>query len=247
VSKDAAVPAMRFEDYPRPSVAADLAIITVEMQDRKGAHDRPRLPLPVPKVLLIRRREEPYAGRWALPGGFLRPNETIEGAALRELAEETRVQGVPLRLLKTYSAPERDPRGWVISVAFCALIPWREELPIGGSDAAEARWAELDSVNPDELAFDHATILRDAREWVQTHALTTTAVKDFLPERFVLAELYEVLRALVPGYDVESVNFRRKVIKKGIIVATDESEARYSRRPAQLFRFAETGPDAKIF
>ncbi|MDX6361771.1 MAG: 8-oxo-dGTP diphosphatase, partial [Streptomyces sp.] len=123
------------------AVTVDLAVLTV----RAGAL----------QVLLVERGHEPYAGRWALPGGFVLPDESAEAAARRELAEETGLSdlsGLHLEQLRTYSEPGRDPRMRVVSVAFAALLPDAPE-PRGGGDAAQARWLRYDALDP--LAFDH--------------------------------------------------------------------------------------------
>lgn len=110
------------------------------------------------RLLLIRRRNPPFAGQFALPGGFVDPGETTEAAARRELAEETGLDARALRLVRVYSKPGRDPRGWTISIAY--LVTADDHVPVAGDDAAEvefrADWRELD------LAFDHNEIARDA-------------------------------------------------------------------------------------
>ena len=133
------------DTFPRPALTADVIAV------RPGEVDR---------VLLIRRGSEPFAGRWALPGGFVDAGETPEHAARRELAEETGlVYEGPLRIVGVYGEPGRDPRGWTVSAAYLALVP--VESPVeGGDDAAEARWFLSDELPP--LAFDHALIVADA-------------------------------------------------------------------------------------
>lgn len=236
-----------WDAYPRPSLAADLAIFTLELVPRTSPRGRTRLPDPQFKVLLVRRGEQPHAGSWALPGGFVREQEPVERAAARELEEETGVQGVAPHLFGVYSAPGRDPRGWVVSVAFSALVESSRLVPAGGSDAAEARWWRVDEAEHLELAFDHGRIFADAVAWVRQRVLTSLDVRQFLPETFVLAELYGVLQALVPGYRQQPANFRRRVIARGIIEPTGEPQPRYSQRPAQLFRFTGKEPDASVF
>ncbi len=134
-------------DYPRPAVTADIVILS-----RDGY------------VLLIRREAEPFKGFWALPGGFVDAEEPPSAAAARELAEETGITGVGLRLLGVFGDPGRDPRGWTISIAFMGEVGHR--VPItAGSDASEACWRPLDRLPP--LAFDHARILAAAAEaWI---------------------------------------------------------------------------------
>ena len=111
-------------------------------------------------VLLIRRASEPFAGSWALPGGFVDEGERVADAALRELAEETGIEAAPpLALLGVYDTPGRDPRGWTVSVVYLLRLPAPVAV-MGGDDAAEARWFELDALPP--LAFDHALVIADA-------------------------------------------------------------------------------------
>ena len=117
-------------------------------------------------VLLIQRAQEPFQDAWALPGGFVDMDESLEEAAGRELAEETGVEGVDLEQLQTYGDPNRDPRGRVISVAYCTLLPSKNIQHIqGGSDASQARWFPVDELP--NLAFDHSKILADALNWVK--------------------------------------------------------------------------------
>ncbi|MGE6226703.1 NUDIX hydrolase [Paenibacillus chitinolyticus] len=127
-------------DYVRPSVAADMVILTVadttELNYRK-------LPKKKMRVLLIQRGEHPFLGKWALPGGFVRPGETTEQTARRELREETSVDNVYLEQLYTFSEPDRDPRSWVMSCAYMALIDSSQVKIAAGDDAAEAAWFDV--------------------------------------------------------------------------------------------------------
>ncbi len=134
-------------EYPRPAVTVDVVIVT---------RDRPR------RVLLIRRKHEPFAGRWALPSGFVDMDEDLDAAARRELQEETGVRATRLEQLYTFGAPDRDPRGRTISVAFLALVEAAKLAPKAADDAAEVGWHSL--TRPPQLAFDHALILARARE-----------------------------------------------------------------------------------
>lgn len=166
------------------AVTVDLAVFTI----RGGALN----------VLLVERGQEPYAGRWALPGGFVRPEESAESAARRELGEETGltdVSGLHLEQLRTYSGPGRDPRMRVVSVAFAALLPHAPEAH-GGNDAAQARWTPYGSAR--ELAFDHDRILADARDRVGAKLEYTCLATAFCPPEFTLGELRQVYEA-VPG------------------------------------------------
>jgi 8-oxo-dGTP diphosphatase len=114
---------------------------------------------PAPRVLLVQRGNPPFAGSWALPGGFVEEGERVVDAAPRELVEETGLQAGALELLGVYDTPGRDPRGWTVSVVYLARPP--SETPVaGGDDASDARWFSVDALP--ELAFDHALIIADA-------------------------------------------------------------------------------------
>jgi 8-oxo-dGTP diphosphatase len=132
--------------YPRPALTCDLLLATAG---------------PRPRVLLIRRKHEPFAGRWALPGGFVDEGETLEAAARRELREETGLAVERLEQIGTYGDPGRDPRGWTVSVVYLARVDAAALAPQAADDAEEVGWFALDEVPP--LAFDHARILADAR------------------------------------------------------------------------------------
>ncbi|MBS42255.1 MAG: NUDIX hydrolase [Nocardioides sp.] len=222
-------------EHPPFAVTVDLAVFTI----RDGAFS----------VLLVERGAEPYAGTWALPGGFVQVDEDTETAAWRELHEETGVAQFEghLEQLRTYSAPDRDPRMRVVSVAHVAFAPDLPE-PSAGSDAAEARWWAVDDLldvepgspaSPDApaLAFDHAEILSDARERIRAKLEYTTLALEFVAEPFTLPELRRVYAA-VWGAPPDLGNFRRKVLgTDGFVVATETRGASVAGgRPAVLYR-----------
>ncbi|MBQ1100885.1 NUDIX hydrolase [Streptomyces sp. b94] len=206
------------------AVTVDLAVLTLRAD---ALH-----------VLLVERGQEPYAGRWALPGGFLLPDESAEAAARRELAEETGLADVGalhLEQLRTYSEPGRDPRMRVVSVAFAALLPDPPE-PHGGGDAAEARWAPYDKAR--DLAFDHGRILADARERVGAKLEYTCLATAFCPAEFTLGELQQVYET-VWGTALDRPNFRRKVLATPGFVEPVPGAARLTGgrgKPAALYR-----------
>lgn len=210
--------------YEPFAVTVDLAVLTL----RAGALH----------VLLVERGQEPYAGRWALPGGFLLPEESAETAARRELAEETGladVTGLHLEQLRTYSEPGRDPRMRVVSVAFAALLPDPPE-PRGGGDAAEARWVPYDAAR--KLAFDHDRILADARDRVGAKLEYTCLATAFCPAEFTLGELQQVYET-VWGTALDRPNFRRKVLATPGFVEAVPGAARLTGgrgKPAALYR-----------
>ncbi|MFG2982653.1 NUDIX domain-containing protein [Streptomyces sp. NPDC048258] len=210
------------------AVTVDLAVFTV----RGG-----RL-----HVMLIRRGQEPYAGDWALPGGFVLPRESAETAARRELAEETGlsaalVAGLHLEQLRTYSEPDRDPRMRVVSVAFTALVPdMPEPAAEGGGDAAHARWVPVGEAAG--LAFDHAVILADARERVGSKLEYTCLATAFCPPEFTLGELQAVYET-VWDTALDRPNFRRKVLATPGFVEAVPGAARLTGgrgKPAALYR-----------
>jgi 8-oxo-dGTP diphosphatase len=129
-------------DYPRPALTVDVAIVTREAR---------------PRVLLIRRKNDPFAGSWALPGGFVDENERLMAAAQRELVEETGVTMADLEQLYTAGDPGRDPRGWTVSVVYLAQVDPGAVKPVAADDAAEVGWFALGELPT--LAFDHAMIL----------------------------------------------------------------------------------------
>lgn len=135
--------AYREKAYPKPSLTADIAVFAV----REG----------VPHVLLICRGGHPYLGCWALPGGFANPMEPLEATAARELREETGIDSVPLRPVGLFSAPGRDPRGWVVSQAYAALVDWGAVTPKAGDDAAQACWFACQQENG-VLTLRHGTV-----------------------------------------------------------------------------------------
>src|ERR1700757_4397334 len=185
------------------------------------------------KVLLVKRGIEPFAGQYAIPGGFVLENESLDQAAMRELREETGVAEVYLEQLYSFGDPRRDPRGRVVPVAYYALIPAEHSQLRAGSDAAAAAWFAVDAV-PD-LAFDHAKILAYAVERLRNKLEYTTVGFQLLPEKFSLSELQEVYEAIL-GKKLDKRNFRRKLALLKILKPTREYRSD-GRRPARLYRF----------
>lgn len=207
------------------AVTVDLAIFTVHGGQLQ--------------VLLIRRGNAPYRGMLALPGGHVGHGESLDAAALRELGEETGIDGRKLHLeqLGAYGDPDRDPRGRVITIAYLALGP---DLPVprAGTDAAEAHWIPVtDALDRNaRLAFDHALIVGDAVERARSQLEYTTVAAAFCPEPFTVTDLRHVYEA-VWGASLDPSNFRRKVTRaEGFIVPTGESRSLEIGRPAPLYR-----------
>jgi 8-oxo-dGTP diphosphatase len=184
------------------------------------------------QVLLIRRLAKPFENRYALPGGFVLENESVEAAAVRELREETGVDKVYLEQLYTFGDPKRDPRGRVITVAYYALVPHTQALH-AGTDAADAAWFPVTGLPP--LAFDHRKIVDYARLRLRNKLDYTNVGFELLPPRFTLTQLQLVHEAIL-GEVLDKRNFRRKIIQRGIVKPV-EKWIETGRKPAQLYRF----------
>lgn len=210
-------------DYPPFAVTCDVAIFTM-VGGELG-------------VLLIRRGEAPYADQWALPGGFVGARESTDAAADRELLEETGLADVWLEQLRTFSAPDRDPRMRVVSVAYLALIA-SPHTPRAGTDAAEARYWKVADLAHEALAFDHDEILAAALERVRSKLEYTTIATTLLPPQFTIGELRDVYEAIW-SVDLDVSNFRRKVLATPGFVEEVEAAGRKVSgpgRPAVVYR-----------
>ena len=186
------------------------------------------------KVLLIERGLEPFKGRWALPGGFVRVQETLDEAARRELLEETGLRNVFLEQLYSFGETERDPRERVVSVAYYALVKLSDHRAKAATDAANAQWF-LVSKRP-KLAFDHAAILRAALTRLQGKVRYQPIGFELLPEKFTLSQLQHVYEAVLET-ELDKRNFRKKVLGFGLLLPLEETLMAGRHRPAQLFRF----------
>ncbi len=186
------------------------------------------------KVLLIERGLEPFKGRWALPGGFVRVDETLDDAARRELQEEAGLSNVFLEQLYTFGTVDRDPRERVISVAYYALVKLSEHEAKAASDAASARWFLISKVP--KLAFDHADILRTAVARLRGKVRYQPIGFELLPPRFTLSELQHLYEVIL-GMELDKRNFRKKVLGFGFLLGLRETQMTGRHRPAQLFRF----------
>ena len=187
-------------------------------------------------VLLARRLEEPQRGMFALPGGFVGASESPEQTAERKLREKTGVGSVHLEQLRTYAAPDRDPRGWLPSIAYMALVA-PEALPADSPADRDASWHPIEALP--ELALDHARIVDDAlwrlRARVADKTWFVRVGGGLLPERFTLGQaqrLYEALR----GEAVDAANFRRDVKATALLVDTGELHSDGPGRPGRLYR-----------
>jgi 8-oxo-dGTP diphosphatase len=214
--------------YPHPAVTTDVVLFTIREESLQ--------------LLLIRRRNAPFEGRWALPGGFLDIDEDLEHCAARELAEETGVIGVALEQFHTFGAVGRDPRERVISVVYFALAPLENLHLRAGDDAADAGWFPLRALP--ELAFDHEHIIRVAHQRLIGELDRSKIVFQFLPTSFTLDELRRVYEILVDA-EIDKRNFRRYVLALNTIEPTGESSRRAGQRRARLY--CASGRDRVVY
>ena len=186
------------------------------------------------KVLLIQRGLEPFKGKWALPGGFVRVDETLDDAARRELVEETGLANVFLEQLYTFGTVKRDPRERVVSVAYYALVKLSDHKAKAATDAAEAKWFPVSQLP--KLSFDHADIVALALTRLQGKVRYQPIGFELLPPKFTLSDLQHLYEAIL-GAELDKRNFRKKVLGFGLLVPLNETQMAGRHRPAQLFRF----------
>jgi 8-oxo-dGTP diphosphatase len=207
-------------EYPRPALTVDIVIFT--LRDRH-LH-----------VLLVQRADDPYAGLWALPGGFVNIDESLENAACRELDEETGLKPAHLEQLYAYGEPLRDPRGRTVTIAYFALTPTGAAIRSeGGSDARQARWYPWGELP--RLAFDHSEIIAYALRRLRYKLEYTAAGFELLPNEFTLSELQRTYEMIL-GENLDKRNFRRRILEAGIIEPTLHRRSSEGR-PAQLYHY----------
>lgn len=204
--------------YPHPSVTTDCVIF---------GFDGTKL-----NVLLIERGIEPFKGRWAFPGGFLKMDETTEEGAKRELFEETGLKDAYIRQFHTFSTVDRDPRERVITIAYYALVRISEVQ--GGDDAAQAQWFPLDHVP--SLAFDHDLILRQALSELRKQIHFEPIGFELLPEKFTMTQLQRLYEAIL-DVRFDRRNFYNKMLKLGILTELDDKLTLANKKVAFLYKF----------
>ncbi|MCG7409671.1 NUDIX hydrolase [Paenibacillus sp. ACRRX] len=234
---------------------ADIVIFTITSESqRRGTKSLPKREL---KVLLIQRKVWPYEGMWAFPGGFSRDTESMAETARRELLEETGVEGLHMEYLNVYSSPGRDPRGWIISHAYVALVheDYLSKRQAADDAANVGLFTVEEALHSMQLAFDHQQIMSEALDRVREQILRTDIAKEFLPESFTLAELYQVIKTVEPAF--EESNFIRKMkstkSRSGVLEEVRDSRGellksnQYSQRAAQLYRFTGETPKLSLY
>src|SRR6516162_1567547 len=204
--------------YPRAALTVDCVVFGFDEGDLK--------------VLLIERGLEPFKGRWALPGGFVRVDETLDEAARRELEEETGLKNVFLEQLYSFGKVDRDPRERVVSVAYFALVKLSDHRAMAATDAANAEWFPVSKVP--KLAFDHAEILATALERLKGKVRYQPVGFELLPRKLTLSQLQHLYEAIL-GEELDKRNFRKKVLGFGLLKPLKEKVTGGRHRPAQLF------------
>lgn len=209
--------------YPHPAVTVDCAVFGFDGD--------------VLKLLLIQRRIEPYQGKWALPGGFVGIDESVDAAAKRELREETGIAEAYLEQLYTFGAPNRDPRERVISVAHYALVRSSAFVLQADTDAAQAAWFPIADLPA--LAFDHEQIVAAALQRLKAKVRYEPIGFELLPENFTLGQLQRLYEAVL-GTAIDKRNFRKKILSTKIIDPLNQFQRGVAHRAAQYFRFNRT-------
>lgn len=186
------------------------------------------------KVALIERKKDPFIGMWAIPGGFMEGNETIEETALRELKEETGIEDIYLEQFHVFNNPDRDPRGRSIIIALFALINSDQCHLIASEDAAKAKWWPAYKIPP--LAFDHDEIYAKALEALRNALRTRPLAFELLPKEFTLANLKDLYEQIF-GIKFDKRNFYRKIAKMDFIRTSGNKTKGGRRRPALLYSY----------
>jgi 8-oxo-dGTP diphosphatase len=215
--------------HDRPSVTVDVVLFTLQHRELH--------------VLLVQRRRWPYEGRWAIPGGFISLDESLEQAARRQLEEETGVRDIYLEQLYTFGDPPRDPRTRVVSVAYIALVSADKQTLRVSNDSTDVRWFPVRRL-PGPLAFDHDTILATGLERLRSKLEYTTLAFQLLPEVFSILELKHIYEQILDE-KLDKGNFYRKI--KDANVLEDTGLRREGRgRPTTLYRFRRNRGDEQF-
>lgn len=209
-------------DYERPSVTVDVAIFSLVEEDLH--------------ILLSKRTERPFLDYWALPGTFVRIDESLDEAANRALADKTGVTDVYSEQLYTFGTPNRDPRMRVITVAYFALVPFTAVTPTIDTKTASVNWFSVFDLP--ELAFDHNEILEYALTRLRYKLEYTAVGFQLLPDVFTLTELQKAYEIILTE-ELDKRNFRRKILSADILEETGQKKKDGEGRPAKLYRYRE--------
>lgn len=207
-------------EFARPALTVDVVVFGLDDEDLQ--------------VMLIQRDLPPFEGQWALPGGFVRVEETLDDAARRELLEETGLKDIYLEQLYTFGAVDRDPRERIVTVAYYALVNLEGHDVRAATDARNAAWFPVSDLP--SLAFDHPTILAAAHDRLRGKVRYQPIGFELLPDRFTLRQLQR-LYEVVLDRELDKRNFRKKILAMEIVKETNEIEKDVAHRAARLYRF----------
>jgi 8-oxo-dGTP diphosphatase len=207
-------------EYPRPALTVDCVVFGLDEDELE--------------VMLIRRGLEPFAGRWALPGGFVHIDETLDDAARRELEEETGLRKVYLEQLFTFGAVDRDPRERIVTVAYYALVKLSDHKVRAATDATDAAWFSLSDLP--ELAFDHQHILEVALDRLKSKVRYQPIGFELLPRKFTLTQLQRMYEIILDR-PLDKRNFRKKILGMELLIELDEVQKDVAHRAARLYKF----------
>lgn len=186
------------------------------------------------EVLLIERGHPPFRGRWAIPGGFVDPPESLEAAARRELEEETGLRDLTLEQLHAFGDPGRDPRGHTVSVAFYSVVRSAEHAPAGADDASDARWFPVNELP--RLAFDHDLVVELALARLESRVRHRPIGLDLLQREFTLAQAQRLYETLLRRR-LDGLSFQKKLLGAGLLVEPAARRRDRARRTDRLYRF----------
>ncbi len=207
-------------EYARPALTVDCVVFGLDEDELQ--------------VLLIRRGLEPFVGSWALPGGFIHLDESLEDAARRELEEETGLRKLYLEQLCTFGDIGRDPRERVITVAYYALVKLSEHKVRAATDAADAAWFGISDLP--SLAFDHASIVETALSRLRGKVRYQPIGFELLPRKFTLTQLQRMYEVILER-KLDKRNFRKKILGMDLLVELDEVQKDVAHRAARLYKF----------
>lgn len=208
-------------EYPRPALTVDCIVFGLDAELKL-------------KVMLIKRDIPPFIGQWAIPGGFVHIDETLEEAALRELQEETGIKNVFLEQLYTFGNLGRDPRDRTITIAYYALINLIDQNIHAATDAREANWFTLTQIP--QLAFDHNQILEVAIARIRGKIRYQPIGFELLPTQFTLTQLQNLYETLLDR-PLDKRNFRKKILGMDLLIDTGKLQSNVSHRAAKLYQF----------
>ena len=206
--------------HERPALTVDCVVFGYEEEDLK--------------VLLIQRDIEPYKNGWALPGGFVRINETLDEAAIRELREETSVENIYLEQLYSFGNLDRDPRERVVTIAYYALVKISEHKAKGGTDAADAKWYSI--LKLPKLAFDHQEIIDVAFKRLQGKVRYEPIGFELLPKKFTFSAIEHLYETILQR-KIDRRNFRKKMLNMGIIRQLEVQQENVAHRKGYYYSF----------